>query len=483
MAEHHVARLLEKLLAEGSETDWLELKSNNDNPKLMGENISALSNGACLAERKSGYLVYGVTDTFEIVGTVFRPSEYRKGNEPILNWLMNRLSPKIGLRFHEVAKDGKSVVIIQIDAATTTPIAFDKEAWIRIGKTTRKLNEFPEIARKIWTKDNKTQFETDIAKRDVTGNQVMRTLDYESFFKLSERQPPNFGDDVLNELIEAKHIVGTEHGLYDITNLGAMLLAIELKEFESLARKAVRVVSYDGPDRRSGSTEQPGKKGYAAGFVGLIAFIMSRLGSEQVRGALRQTVYAYPELAVRELAAYALIHQDFAATGTGPLIEIFSNRLEITNPGQSLVKMDRIIDSMPRSRNVALAHAMRLFGICEELGGGVEKAVAEIESQLLPAPIFEQGSDFVRVTLLGKRPLKQMTRDDRVRACYQHCVLRYKAKNPMSNGSFRERIGIEGKNYSMAHRIISDARDDGLIKVQDSGSTSRKFTRYLPTWA
>jgi len=210
---------------------------------------------------------------------------------------------------------------------------------------------------------------------------------------------------------------------------------------------------------------------------------MNRLAAEQIRGGLRQTVYTYPTLSVREIVANALIHQDFAATGSGPLIEMFNDRLEITNPGRSLVEMNRIIDSMPKSRNVALAFAMRLFGICEERGGGIETAISEIESQILPAPIFEQGKDYVRVTLLGRRPLKQMTRDDRVRACYQHCVLRYKAKNPMSNGSFRERLGIDRKNYSMAYRIISDTISDDLIKVQDSGSKSRKFTRYLPVWA
>ena len=52
---------------------------------------------------------------------------------------------------------------------------------------------------------------------------------------------------------------------------------------------------------------------------------------------MRRTVPEFPEPAVRELVANALIHQDFSVTGAGPMIEIFDGRVEITNPGEPLV--------------------------------------------------------------------------------------------------------------------------------------------------
>ncbi len=87
----------------------------------------------------------------------------------------------------------------------------------------------------------------------------------------------------------------------------------------------------------------------------------------------------YPELAIRELVANALIHQDFFISGAGPMVEIFENRIEITNPGSPLVSTARFIDTPPRSRNETLASMMRRFGICEERGSGIDKVITQVE--------------------------------------------------------------------------------------------------------
>lgn len=83
----------------------------------------------------------------------------------------------------------------------------------------------------------------------------------------------------------------------------------------------------------------------------------------------------YPELSIRELVANALIHQDFSQTGNSVMIEIYSNRLEVTNPGEPLVDTDRFLDTPPKSRNEILASFMRRINICEERGSGIDKIV------------------------------------------------------------------------------------------------------------
>ena len=71
----------------------------------------------------------------------------------------------------------------------------------------------------------------------------------------------------------------------------------------------------------------------AVGFEGLVDYIKAQTpGNEVIKRAIRTTLPVYPEIAVRELVANAIIHQDFSITGAGPMIEIFSDRLEITNP-------------------------------------------------------------------------------------------------------------------------------------------------------
>ena len=90
--------------------------------------------------------------------------------------------------------------------------------------------------------------------------------------------------------------------------------------------------------------------------------------NEHIGATFRQVQRLFPEVAIRELIPNALIHQDMTIRGSGPQIELFSDRLEITNPGASLIQPDRMIDLPPRSRNEALASLMRRMDICEEQG-------------------------------------------------------------------------------------------------------------------
>jgi predicted HTH transcriptional regulator len=134
-----------------------------------------------------------------------------------------------------------------------------------------------------------------------------------------------------------------------------------LNNFPSVARKSVRVIRYVGKDKTRSDGEIEGKRGYAIGFANLIQFIRNRVPAEEryVDG-VRRMVPAVPMTAAREVIANALIHQDFTLSGSGPVIEIYDDRLEVTNPGNSLIDVDRIIDER-RSRNEKLAATMRVL--------------------------------------------------------------------------------------------------------------------------
>mgnify|MGYP006888937971 CR=1 FL=1 len=115
--------------------------------------------------------------------------------------------------------------------------------------------------------------------------------------------------------------------------MGAILFANRLGDFEaSLARKGVRFVAYDGVNRAAPVTHRhDGQKGYATGFEGLVGYLNDLLPkNEHIGTALREAHPLFPELAIRELVANALIHQDMTVTGAGPQIELFSDRIEIT---------------------------------------------------------------------------------------------------------------------------------------------------------
>ncbi len=256
-----------------------------------------------------------------------------------------------------------------------------------------------------------------------------------------------------------------------------------MEDWSALRRKSVRVIQYHGKSRIETLREQIGTSGYASGFESLIGLIDGLLPyKEVIDGAFRRTVPNYPKLAVRELVANALIHQDFNLTGMGPMVEIFDDRIEITNPGAPLVDALRLVDSSPQSRNESLASFMRRVGICEERGTGWDKIVLQSELYHLPAPLVEVYSNSTRVVLFAPRPLSSMGRTERVRATYLHACLKYVNQEYVTNSSLRERFGISQKNKAQASRLLAEAVKEGGI-VPDNPRATPKLMRYVSWWA
>jgi predicted HTH transcriptional regulator len=384
----YLVSLVRELCKLPRETEWLELKVDDAEPREIGEYISALSNSAALTGKAFAYLVWGVRDgDHEIVGTAFDPHGAKVGNEELENWLLRLLSPKIHFHFHEVTVDGAPVVLLEIERAFRHPVQFRGEELIRVGSYKKKLKDFPEKERALWRIFDQTPFEEGIALERIPVDRLLGLLDYSSYFDLLNRPLPENRDGIVEALASDALILADNTGGWSITNLGAILFAKRLEEFRSLRRKAVRVIQYRGTNRLETVRERVGTRGYASGFEGLISFINGLLPSSEVIGqALRQTVTVFPEPAVRELVANALIHQDFFVTGAGPIVEIFEDRIEITNPGTPLVDTDRFVDTSPKSRNEGLASLMRRMGICEERGSGWDKVVAArgLSSRMIP---------------------------------------------------------------------------------------------------
>jgi predicted HTH transcriptional regulator len=484
LSSDYLVGLVQELCNLPTETEWVEFKVNVAEPQEIGEYLSALANSAALDGKASAYLVWGVEDaTHRVVGTSFSPRSAKVGNEELENWLLRLLTPKIDFRFFEVSVEDLPVVVLQVGRAFRHPVQFRGNEFIRVGSYKKRLKEFPEKERALWRIFDQTPFEDLVALEHVSADEALRLLDYPAYFDLLEQPLPANRDGILAALAGDNLIRRGAAGGWDITNLGAVLFAKRLDDFRALKRKAVRVIQYRGRGRVETLKEQPGVKGYACGFEGLIGYVNGLLPSNEViQQALRKTVPMFPELAVRELVANALIHQDLFVTGAGPMVEIFDDRIEITNPGVPLVDPQRFVDTPPRSRNEALASLMRRFRICEERGSGIDKVVFEVEFYQLPAPLFEAPEGFTRAVLFSHKPLSAMVKQDRVRACYLHACLRYVTRKPMTNTSVRERFGIPEKSAATASRLLNEAVEAGLIVVQDPEAGTR-IRSYLPFWA
>ena len=291
---------------------------------------------------------------------------------------------------------------------------------------TPPLSDYPDRQRAIWANLRPYAWERAVARQFVAGDDVVELLDAASYFDRIDRPVPASRDLLLADLAKERLIARDVGGRWNILNLGAILFALDLRAFDSsLSRKSVRFVANEGDDRTSTVTHRSEfRKGYAVCLEAVNEHVNTLVPSPEDNGAVvRRAKPLFPTVAVREMIANALIHQDMTITGAGPIIELFRSRLEITNPGAPLIETDRFIDAPSRSRNEALAALMRRMGLCEEGGTGIDKVVDAVESEHLPPPEFRAEDGATRVVLLGPRRFAELTTEERHRACYLHAGL------------------------------------------------------------
>ena len=475
--------LLKRLAQEPNESAWLEFKHNNSSPDMIGQWASACANAAILAGKERAFIVFGVDNKSRaLVGTNVNLVEMKKGGENFANWISRMIEPRLMMDFCDFKHEGKHFSIISIEATYDRPVRFSGTEYIRIGENVKKLSEFPEYERALWLATGRRKFESATALAHQSPEAVARLLDIDVYYKLLKEEVPKNQDEILRRLCGAGFIIDNMEGGFDITNLGAILFAKEISNFSSIESKSVRVVKYVGKDKSKSDDEVEGTKGYAVGFSGLIKFIVGKLPKEEkYTNGIRSMKSVYPEDAIREVIANALIHQDFTITGAGPVIEIYSDRLEVINPGNSLIDIDRIIDER-RSRNEKLASTMRLLGLCEERGGGLDKAIIQIEQMNLPAPDFHASQNSMRVVLFGPRPFKELSKAEKIRACFFHCVLRWLMNDYMSNTTLRQRFSLADDDYQAVSAVISEAVELKRI-VPAEPNQGRRNARYVPPWA
>ena len=305
-------------------------------------------------------------------------------------------------------------------------------------------------------------------------------LSTETYFELMKIPYPSNQTGVIEKLLSEQLIV-KEKSNYSITKLGALLFAKNLNDFDSVYRKAVRVIVYKGKGKIETEREQLFTKGYCVGFQSMMDWINGQLpASETIGRAFRIENRMYPEISIRELVVNALIHQNFEEKGF-PMVEIFSDRVDISNPGLPLIVPERFIDEYI-SRNEKMADLMRRASLCEEKGSGMDKVIANNERYRLPAIRILIGDVRTTVTIFAYQKLSEMSRKDKINACYQHCCLRYVQNKKMTNHSLRERFEVEERNYSTVSRIIRDTLDAGFIKEEDPENKAKRYSKYLPFW-
>ena len=454
--------------SEDQRLEFKEAKTQFDNRKLYKYCVA-------LANEGGGHLLLGIADKppRPVVGTA-------AFNDPVE--MAEKLFQAVGFRvdIEEVAHaDGRVLIFDVPPRPRGTAYHLDGAYLMRSGESLVPMSE--DHLRRIFAEGGPDWLEPP-AREKLSAEDVIDLLDTQAFFELLGLPYPTDRTGVIGRLEQERLLDHSANG-YSIRRLGAILLAKRMQDFPDLLRKAPRIVVYSGNSKLETKLDQPSTKGYTVGFQDLVRFVMNQLPqNEVVEDALRKEVKLVPEIAIRELVANALIHQDFLIGGMSVMIEIYSDRVEISNPGEPIVPVERFIDGY-QSRNERLADFMRRFAICEEKSSGIDKVIQAVETYQLSAPDFHATYRRTAVILFGHTCFKDMDRDARVRACYQHCCLRYVLQQKMTNQTLRERFRLPETKTALVSQTISATVDAEMIKPSDPDKTSTRYRSYEPIWA
>lgn len=462
---------IDALLTVRSEDEHLEFKeaANNFHFEELVDYCVALANEG------GGRVLLGISDKVprRVVGT-----KAFEVPERTVAGIYERLHLKV--TFDEVTHPAGRVLVFHVPSRPVgQPVHYKGRYLMRAGEELVPMT--PDQLKKIMA-ECEPDWALKPAMTECDGEKVVQVLDTQSYFDLLHLPYPATREAVL-ERFASERLIERSGCTWTITNLGALLFAKNLESFDRLARKAPRLIVYEGTNKLKTKLDRQGTKGYAVGFQGLVEFINTQVPTNEViEQALRKEVKMFPEIAVRELVANALIHQDFTESGASVMVEIYSDRMEVSNPGKPFISPDRFIDEY-QSRNERLADLMRRLGICEEKGSGVDKVIQAAEAFQLPAPDFRVSEKRTSVLLFGHKDFEDMDRNDRIRATYQHCCLRYVMNEKMTNQSVRERFRLSEKKTESASRAIRDAVEADKIKLADPEQTSLRYRHYIPFWA
>lgn len=398
---------LDELLRLDSETEWAEFKHNNDKPEEIGEYLSAISNGAALHGKKTGYIVWGVESrNHRIVGTTFRPRHKKIGNEELENWLLRLLHPRIDFTIHEFSRGELPVVLFEIQAANSMPVRFQQEAFIRVGSYKKKLKDFPEKERKLWQILSRTQVDW---SAQVVEDAAVADLDPQAvqFARIQyQKKQPQHAEELIEWddatfLNKAKVCIGGK-----LTHTTLLLLGKpDSTHFLSPAQGRITWVLRD---------ENNLEKDYQHFDPPLILAsdqLLRKIRNLTIRQLPSGTLFPheitqYDPWVIRETLHNCIAHQDYPVGGRINVVETAAAVL-FTNLGSFIpgTVEDMIRSDAPPEvyRNPFLAQAMVNLNMIDTIGSGIKRMFTVQRQRSFPMPDYELSDpNKVAVRLTGR---------------------------------------------------------------------------------
>ncbi|KPJ75017.1 MAG: hypothetical protein AMK72_15325 [Planctomycetes bacterium SM23_25] len=404
--------LWEKLCA-GDESVEIEAKRGEQVGPSLLETVCAFSNEP---GRGGGYILLGVSRSrdslfadYEVIG-VTKPDQTQAA---LASMCRDNFSIVVRPQITAEQHGDRTVLVAYIPEAQPhhKPVYIRKKglprgAFRRIGSTDQRCTE-EDIALFYQLRGHKTFDETHIHDTAIDDFDRAALAKYrEARAKVNPTAPElNYGDE---ELLYALAASARHDGRTCATVAGLMLFGTEasLRRHAPMARvDYIRVQGRDwvpDPEHRYEAVEMRGP------LVTLIPRVVSQVLDDIPKafslrdGQLyRKDVPLIPRTVIREAVVNALMHRSYRQKQPVQVIR-YANRIELRNPGHSLIPDDRLGEPGSLCRNEKIAAVLHEIGLAETKGTGIRAMREAMERANLTFPLFESDreKDSFAVTLL-----------------------------------------------------------------------------------
>ena len=373
---------LAELIA-GGESSGVEFKRDDVRPDRLGREIVALLN------LQGGRILLGVEDDGAVSG-LNRPA--REVEEWVMEVARANVLPATTPFWETVTLDGKTVGVVSVphDAPDKPYKARRGGAWVthvRVGTTTRDATR--EEEEPLYQRSGLVRY----GLKPVLGSSIAdldlrRLIEY--LGRVLEGDVPAEDDEAEWErlLRNFEFVTGPpEHPMATVN--GRLLFGVDPRRL--MPQSGIRAICYvgDEPDYATRADEYIGgamvplrmRNGMTmeGGLVDLAWDFVRRntVPSAHLEGMRRIDRWEYPETAVREAVANAVVHRDYSIAGTDIMLTIFSDRLEVQSPGRlpNTVTPEGMRLGLRYARNQTLVNVMRDYGYVDARGMGVRNRI------------------------------------------------------------------------------------------------------------
>lgn len=477
MTSENLLNLVNQVVKSRAEYQFVELKAAREGaPKRIYDTLSSFSNS-----NEGGIIIFGVDEQnkFELCGVYDLQDIQQKITEQC-----DSMSPKVRPLFSYAEISGRYICSIEVPPIDITerPCFYAgkgrlKGSYIRVGTNDEPMTEYEVYSYEAYRK--KYQDDIRVVPRVTTGS--INTDALSNYFNRLAEDKPNLAKLENTQISELMSI--TIGGEYSLT--AALLFSLYPQAYFPQLCIIATVIPGTEVGQLGEVFERFVDNRRIEGTIPemlneALAFVRKNLQVKTIIDPLtgaRQDTFEYPLTAIRELLLNALVHRDYSIHTEGmPIqLQIFSDRIEITNPGglYGRISLDQLGQIQPDTRNPVLATALETLKVTENRYSGIPTVRREMFEYGLPAPQFEENRGSFKVTLFGARkgsPKKDLSDTDILAFC----------SIPRTRKELADFLGIKSQAYAIS-TYITPLVNSNKIRLTNPTHPKSPDQKYVAT--